>query len=348
MQQQYRGHLCLMNRIGNPDVAPTGRLMVELAEHLRRYGWQATIISVPSAVRAARSVGSLSRSFLIMVTQALRMKKPVAAIISMTDPPGLGLLGRILAWVWRCPSIHWCQDLYPDVLLPRWGRLIRRFHPGHTHVIVPGPDMAPACATHIFNWPEQNIIPQPLPDLGDGVLLLYSGNLGWVSDLTYLLKAWDDIGDGLELRICGEGRQSHKWHALQTEPQIKFMPPVPVDQLPAHLGRHHIHIIVMRRGTGRALMPMKFITAMAAGRPVLLLAEPDITLGAWVRDHHLGWVVPPDDVAAIRAVLTEIKTHPDRVATCAAAARAWYAAHQSTIGPDYLAQLITKWLSNGG
>jgi glycosyltransferase involved in cell wall biosynthesis len=55
-----------------------------------------------------------------------------------------------------------------------------------------------------------------------------------------------------------------------------------------------------RRGKGEGL-PVALVEALAASQPVVATAMSGIP--ELVRDGHMGWLVPPDDVRAIPAAL---------------------------------------------
>ena len=66
---------------------------------------------------------------------------------------------------------------------------------------------------------------------------------------------------------------------------------------------------------------------MAAGRPVIAIADPNSEL-AWVVAHTgCGWVVPPDDVAALTAAITTAYHERETLARRGRAGRAFVVAH---------------------
>ena len=355
-----------MNRLGHrhhdlaagPTGGPTGRLNRELALALADDGWD--VIAIDDAASPDYPVSPWRRvmALIRLYRQARQIAKPIA-VISMTDPPGLGLVGWWLARRWGCVSLHWCQDLYPDLLWPRLGRWLRRLHPGHDRVVVPGPCMAKSVmakngmATVMLNWPEADIEATPLPS--GPTRWLYSGNFGWAADLAGLLAAWKILANHQKaplLTLCGRGRRQQHWQQrarhLGLQDVVHWSPPVPVADLSAHLGAASVHVVVQARKTAGCLVPIKFMAAMAAGRPVLALVPPQSSVAIWVRQHQLGWVVDPDDAVAIAAIVEQIADHPAMIADYAARARRWFDDQQlaggATGGPKALAALITGWL----
>ncbi|MDH5723502.1 MAG: glycosyltransferase family 4 protein [Alphaproteobacteria bacterium] len=125
-----RPNILFMNRIYPPTRGATGRVLRDLAVKMAREGWHVTIIaSGPVAgqgreknVRIIRVKGPEKPSnafvymwvWIKMLALALRLKRR-HLIVTMTDPPLLIYVGRIVAWIKKSHHVHWCQDLYPDL-----------------------------------------------------------------------------------------------------------------------------------------------------------------------------------------------------------------------------------------
>ncbi|MCC6597205.1 MAG: glycosyltransferase family 4 protein [Alphaproteobacteria bacterium] len=106
-------------------------MLRDLARGFARDGWQVSVITTgPKAedeqdglVRvirlkaAPRPAGTFLYFWiwLRMLFAALRVAR-TDVVVSMTDPPLLAVIGRIVSLVKKNRHIHWCQDLYPDVL----------------------------------------------------------------------------------------------------------------------------------------------------------------------------------------------------------------------------------------
>lgn len=352
LQQEYHGHICLLNRVGNPEHAPTGRLVQDLAASLRRAGWSVQVLSDTGTDQPA-AILTRMRSLWILLKQAWHQghRSHVTAIVTMTDPPGLGMAGWLLARRHKCRHLIWCQDMYPDLLWPKAGPVLRRLLPNADHVIVPGPCMARRIkATMILNWPEISIKPEPLPHQQQ-IWFLYSGNLGRYADLSALIPAWQRViqqkPDRATMICCGRGRRRDYWYQQTEQLHLTdwhWQDPVPTETLSNHLATAHIHVVIQAATTAGMMVPVKFMAAMAAGRPVLALMPPGASVAEWVQEYQLGWVVPPDDPDAIAGTIAMILDDPDQIAHRAENVRRWYAAQQPVIGPDYMAGQVTEWL----
>lgn len=192
-----------MNRVYPPVRGATGRVLRDLAKSFAREGWHVTIITTgPKSIKERdggiriirvkapeRPRGSFSYLliWIKMLFVALRIKGR-HLVVTLSDPPLVVVAGRIVAAVKKSRHIHWCHDLYPDVL-PALGikmpGFLMKFFKAQSRkamqscdkVIVTGRCMAkhltyeglnPKQITTISNWPDIEILEAPVPDDGDG------------------------------------------------------------------------------------------------------------------------------------------------------------------------------------
>ena len=190
-----RPNILFINRVYPPVRGATGRVLRDLAQAFAREGWHVTIItSGPNKgqerdgnIRIVRVKGPERPKNIIvylwiwfkMLVVALRLKKRFL-VVTMTDPPFLVILGALITKIKKSRHIHWCQDLYPDILPAMGYRLpdfilsflkflsIKSMH-GCDKVIVCGRCMARQLAhdginakkiTMIPNWPETHLFQQ--------------------------------------------------------------------------------------------------------------------------------------------------------------------------------------------
>ena len=109
--------------------------MQDLARALTENGWRVTILSSTSN-KSSRKKTSDSKNithetivtkvkadgfigygwvWLRLLIKALTIHKH-DVVLTMTDPPMLALIGRYVAGIKKSKHVHWCQDLYPDLL----------------------------------------------------------------------------------------------------------------------------------------------------------------------------------------------------------------------------------------
>lgn len=126
-----RPTILFLNRVYPPVRGATGRVARDLATSFARENWHVTVISAGpksdelrdhnvSVMRVrgpARVRGTLSNLFIWVKMLIAGLRAPSQDIIvTMTDPPLTVVMGMILAKFKKSQHIHWCHDLYPDVI----------------------------------------------------------------------------------------------------------------------------------------------------------------------------------------------------------------------------------------
>lgn len=136
-----RPSILFINRVYPPGKGATGRLLRDLAKTFAKEGWRVTVVTTgeksitqrDGAVRIIRTgIAEKPRSIfsylwaLIKLTQCAMGQDHHHIVVSMTDPPLSVIAGHWVARKHRARHIHWCHDIYPD-LLPALGTHIPSF-----------------------------------------------------------------------------------------------------------------------------------------------------------------------------------------------------------------------------
>lgn len=195
-----RPTVLFINRVYPPDHGATGRMLRDLARGFARDGWEVTVLTTGPRGRKERDGTVLLHRLRAhgrksMIHYALVWVRLLIAglrtprhdlVVSMTDPPMLVVAGSLIARAKKSRHIHWCQDLYPDLLpvvgvsLPEWlmGILTRRGRDAMRRcdrIVVIGRCMARSLTTRgldpkkisvIPNWPDSELVsgrPAPMP-----------------------------------------------------------------------------------------------------------------------------------------------------------------------------------------
>ena len=126
-----RPSILFINRVYPPMRGATGRLLRDLARAFAREGWRVTVVTSgekstqerDGAIRVIRVKGSqkpksaLGYLWALIKLSLAALKQPSNHIVvSMTDPPLSVLAGQFIARRKKSRHIHWCQDMYPDLL----------------------------------------------------------------------------------------------------------------------------------------------------------------------------------------------------------------------------------------
>lgn len=206
-----------------------------------------------------------------------------------------GLFARWMRWtqrwlfnradVWSSISPVMCARIAPVrqrgqplLLLPNWmdedlGREIRRLH-AHTARSAPR---------------------RP-------VRLLYGGNIGMKQNLLALLQVLQRSGAAFEFTVHGDGAQAaavRTWIENSGDARFRFGPFLDAAAFAEAMFRADYFVITEARGAGASFMPSKLVSGIAAGLPILTVADGDGPLGAEVRVTDVGPWFSWDEVANV-------------------------------------------------
>ncbi len=368
------------NRVYPPSRGATGRMLRDLARAFARDGWDVTVVTTgpekrnerDGAVRVIRlssggkanSILSYGKVWVKMLIAGFMMPRR-DLIVTMTDPPLLITVGRILARFKKSKHINWCQDLYPD-LLPALGIKLpppimkffkltsRRSMKRCDRVIVIGRCMArylthsgmdPGRISVIPNWPDSELIagaPEkkkaPVPDTPEGAKpldelfrdmepkfrILYSGNLGRAHPVQTVMDAaalLAPTNPEIEFVFVGDGPQFDRLAAERTRrglENIRFLPYQPASRLRELMESGDLHLISMTARAAGLLVPCKLYSALAVGRPCILVGPEQSETARIIEDFHAGAVVPQGQAQKLAKTIREYRNSGD----------AWFAAHE--------------------
>jgi glycosyltransferase involved in cell wall biosynthesis len=267
--------------------------------------------------------------------QGLRAKRP-DVVLCMTDPPMVGDVALLVARRFRRPLVVISQDVFPEIavevgrltnpalvrtldVLTRW--YLRRA----TRVVAIGETMrrrleakgVPAARLRVIpNWTDTAaIVPRERDnewarehDLGDRFVVMHSGNVGHAQDLETLIRATRTLDglDSLAVVIVGFGARHAYLESLRDELRadaVRFLPYQPRELLSLSLSSAHVHYVGLARGLAGYVVPSRLYGILAAGRPVLVSADPDSETAQLVEDVGCGIVVPPGAPVAVAAAI---------------------------------------------
>ncbi len=235
--------ILFINRVYAPEKGATGRMLHDLALGFVSDGWSVGVLTTGpkeiegefEGVQLRKLKASPKQSLFNYITIWLRLfkavwgAKKVDIIVTMTDPPMISIIGRLIAKKNKIAHIHWCQDIYPDLLpvldvkCPAY--LLRRLKSLSewslktcARIIVIGecmarrigtPDIDPRRVTFIPNWPDRELHAaqenqfHPSPLMKESLKLdkplvvnhepkfrvLYAGNIGRAHPIDTILEA---------------------------------------------------------------------------------------------------------------------------------------------------------------
>ena len=355
--------VCFFNRSYHPESGATGQLLTELAEDLARvHGWSVTVVAGPplpggpvgpasaggawpfptesrngvvihraraTMFNRARFVGRATNYLSYFVGAcliALRVPRP-DVVVSLTDPPIIGLAALIAARRTRARFVYVCQDVFPEVavlledfhsrvvnrLLDRINRVLVR---GADRVVAVGETMRerliagkgadPRKVMVIHNWadcaavkPGDKRNPFSLDNaLADAFVVMHSGNVGLSQDLDTLLEAaarlrtYPDIvvavvGDGVRREALLSRARSRGLA------NVRFLPYQPREKLTDSFASADVFVVSLRRGLAGYIVPSKLYGILAAGRPYVAAVEDACEVAAITRRCGGGLLAEP-------------------------------------------------------
>jgi colanic acid biosynthesis glycosyl transferase WcaI len=365
----------LLNQFFAPDSAATSQLLTDVARELIQQGHSVTVICSGSTyarigsaeapgveVRRVRNVAFGRRkvqrlcSYISYLLPALWLGlwgPSPDVIVSMTTPPGLSVVGGLVAWLKGSRHFIWEMDVYPDVaealgvLRPTsWiaralGWLFDLSRKRAYGILTLGDCMAARIKNrgistskiHITeNWADGDAI-RPCPFRADGKLsLLYSGNLGLVHDLNTVAAAMLQMREEsrVEFIFAGGGRLRGGLQHFCAEKGLQhvlFEDYCTREKLAQRLSEGDIGLVTQRPETAGCVVPSKSYGVLAAGRPILFVGPTESATARMISRFQCGWHVQAGDVEGLVGLLQRLADEPELVWSAGGRAREVFLRH---------------------
>jgi colanic acid biosynthesis glycosyl transferase WcaI len=149
-------------------------------------------------------------------------------------------------------------------------------------------------------------------------VVLYSGTISISSDLAleHVLEAAQLLAPEKDVVvvIAGEGLRKPALQARAASlglANVAFLPFQPYGDLPALLASADALLVPLDSRKSQLSVPSKLYNFMAAGRPVLGLADPGSEVASLLAERRCGVTVPPDDAAAIAEAVRSLRRSAD-------------------------------------
>lgn len=184
----------------------------------------------------------------------------------------------------------------------------------------PGEAEAMARIAVIPPWPMEDLLtpvaaeenPFHREQVGEGrIALMYSGNHSIAHPIETFLLAAARIGDDDRLRFLfvGGGKRKGEVDRMAAETQtatLRSLPYQPLEALRFSLSAGDVHLVSMGEDMVGCVHPCKFYSALALGRPIILLGPLESHVGDVLREADIGWQVEHGDVEGMVRVYEEI------------------------------------------
>ena len=283
-----------------------------------------------------------------MLWQALQVCRKDDVLLVVTNPPLLPFTALILKFIKKCRYVLLVHDVYPDalsvmdVIKPSslgyrvWDELNRKLYRSASQIIVLGRDMSKLLQekgyieeSKVFlipNWADSEIIfPQPKSEnllikehlLENKFVLLYAGNMGRTHGIENLAEVANSLKNNQSLHFVfiGFGVKRPWLEAYKAKHGLSnisvFSMTRPRSEQIISLNACDVAVIAFSPGMSGISVPSRMYNHMAAGRPIIALADKSSELAMVIEEEKIGWVVAPEDVDDLLAVIEFAQTHPE-------------------------------------
>jgi len=275
-------------------------------------------------------------------------------LINFTPPLPLGISAYLLGRLWNIPWLLRVSDIYPDAaisagvlknkiaisffymlekFLYKKAKTLLTISDGFNEIIVnkgiPAEKMSviPVWADTDFVYPQEKENAFRIENnLTGSFVLLYTGNLGFASNLEDVILAADLLRDDPDIMfvLLGEGVKKNELMELTEKKMlknIKFLPYQPREKFPMVLASADVGLVTLNASSGIFSLPSKTFNVMASGRPVLSIAPTGSDIDQLVSSHDIGINVPPGNPRLLADAIIQLKRDRDRRAQMGKRAR---------------------------
>jgi glycosyltransferase involved in cell wall biosynthesis len=295
--------------------------------------------------------------FLTAAVASFGVNRP-DVVMSLTDPPIIGLLALWTARRTGAKFVFLCEDIFPEVAvllddfhnetvnrtLDRVGRYLL----AHAdRVVALGERMRarlvdekgadPQKIAVVHNWADCEAIRPASKDnafsrahgLADRFVVMHSGNLGMSQNLDVILDAADRLRDRRDLLVVfvGDGTRRQALEsavASRRLDNVRFIPYQPKEQLADSFAAADVFLVSLKAGVEGYIVPSKVYGILAAGRPFVAAVDPSCEAAAIAREHGCGVLATPGDAGDLASQLLTL--YENRAETAAMGRRAREAA----------------------
>lgn len=141
-------------------------------------------------------------------------------------------------------------------------------------------------------------------------VLLHSGNMGLKQGLDVLIEAARQLPQ-VRVVLMGDGSQRGRLKQLaRSVPNVSLLPPAAEVDFPDVLAAADALVVTQRSTVLDMSVPSKLTSYFAAGRPVIASVAAGGGAAQEILRASAGWLVPPEDPAALAAVAREVAADP--------------------------------------
>jgi glycosyltransferase involved in cell wall biosynthesis len=354
--------ILIINQYFPPDASNTAYLLGELAEDLAarhevtvvagRPSYNTGVSSfVPRGPRVVRirstgfdrsSLWGRAANYLSYLAgsmvRAMALPRP-DVVVTMTDPPVIGVIGAAVSMRYRRPLVHVCHDLYPDIAIALgtlqpgratriWGRVNRFVWSRADLVCAVSRDMqdklvargVPARRVEVVpTWataqaPDPEGVARTRSELGwDGrMVVMHAGNLGLAQDAITIVRAAQHLRERSDIEIVFLGDGAGKSALVEIVrsaglDNVSFLSHRPKPEAQRLMEAADLHVVSLVPGLSGCAAPSKTYGIMAAGRPYVAAVDAGTEPQLIAAEYGCGAHVPPGDPEALAGAILRLR-----------------------------------------
>lgn len=285
-----------------------------------------------------RLINSVTISVSILIN-LFRQCKNGDLVLVVTNPPLLPFIALFVCKIKKASCMLLIHDVYPEVLivtdiLSADGMLSKMLsictsflYRGVDKVIVLGRDMYEIVSKKLHgysekvviipNWADVDIV-QPAEratnkllhelNLSEKFVVLYVGNMGRTHGLESLVESAKALSqENIYFLFIGDGAKKNWVEEYKKQNNLKniiVLPPRPRSEQSIFLNACDVAIISFIPGMSGISVPSRMYNIMAAGKPIIAVADKESELARVVMEEQIGKVVlPGDSVVLVQTIL---------------------------------------------
>lgn len=291
-------------------------------------------------------------------TRALQRLQRGDVALVVTNPPLLPFVTAVACKIRGAACVLIVHDVYPEVLVAAGMarrdavsvRLLRAatrwLYRTVDRVVVLGRDMETLIARKlgngdltkvavIANWGDVDLVSPAAKasspsarrlDLLGQFVVQYAGNMGRTHGLEDIMEAARRLRcENVHWMILGSGAKRPWVEGYVAREELRN---VTVDSIRSRedqqdfLNACDVSIISFAPGMAGVSVPSRMYNSMAAGKPIIAVADPESELARVVAEEEIGYVVPPGDVDQLVETIQRMRSDPALLDEMGARARA--------------------------
>jgi len=303
-----------------------------------------------------RLINMMSLSITVLMKAVFSIRRGDRVMV-VTNPPTMPFIAAFASLLRGATYTLLIHDNYPEILFAvnklKKGSFIanilsffnRWLYKYAAKIIVVGRDMNELIARKtarldipivtISNWAElEAVAPAPKLDnpllmhlgITDKFVFLYAGNMGHPNDLESIVSCAESLASESRIHFLflGTGVKRpwlEKQVRLRSLKNLTVLEPRPRSEQRVFLNACDVALVSLVDKMLGVSMPSRTYNIMAAGKPILALAESGSEVARVIEEENIGWVVPPGNPLALLSAVRSAFDERDNLHKMGARAR---------------------------